>query len=242
MASIRCVRPVLTTSLPRSAPSCSMASARCSSAGSSSRSTARAALTWIAVGITSLLLCPMLTWSFGCTGVAGDAARQRGDHLVGVHVGAGARAGLEDVHRKLGVVMTRRRRPRQLPGWPQQRPRSSRPSSSFAPAAAHLTSPRRAMNARRHGAPADREILHRPLGLRAPQCLGRHPAARPCCLARPDNPARSCASSQLRCRKKNLFQLIERDRFNRALSMARTGMFRTRRGLRYDGAILTPSA
>ena len=32
--------------------------------------------------------------------------RQRGDHLVGVHVGAGPRSGLENVERKVSVVVT----------------------------------------------------------------------------------------------------------------------------------------
>jgi hypothetical protein len=39
------------------------------SAGSRCPAIASAALTWITVGITSLLLWLRLTWSFGCTGV-----------------------------------------------------------------------------------------------------------------------------------------------------------------------------
>ena len=66
MASIRCVRPVFTT--PATSRSrLRSTSARCSSAGVSSRRTVSAALTWMAVGIASLLLWHMLTWSLGCT-------------------------------------------------------------------------------------------------------------------------------------------------------------------------------
>ena len=55
----------------------------------------------------------MLTASFGWTGrlAAADAAVEPlvgdpGDHLVGVHVGRGAAAGLEDVEDELVVVLT----------------------------------------------------------------------------------------------------------------------------------------
>ena len=64
----------------------------------------------MAVGMVSLVLCPMLTWSLGCTGVVGaflPAKRdvgEVGDDLVGVHVVRGAGTGLEAVHDKLGVV------------------------------------------------------------------------------------------------------------------------------------------
>ena len=60
------MRPVFTT-----APTCpafvSMDAFRCSSAGSSRSCTCSAALTCSAVGIASLLDCPMFTWSLGCT-------------------------------------------------------------------------------------------------------------------------------------------------------------------------------
>ena len=45
----------------------------------------------------------MLTWSLACT-----PRRRAGDHLVGVHVRRGARAGLEHVDRELRVVLARR--------------------------------------------------------------------------------------------------------------------------------------
>ena len=41
---------------------------------------------------------------FGTDGFAGDLAASVGDHLVGVHVRGGARAGLKNVHRKVFVV------------------------------------------------------------------------------------------------------------------------------------------
>ena len=66
IASIRCVRPVLATFLSSRAR-CSSVFFRCASAGSSFSLVVSAALTWIAVGITSFDDCPLLTSSFGCT-------------------------------------------------------------------------------------------------------------------------------------------------------------------------------
>ena len=66
MASIRWVRPVLTTFFsPRALRS--MVLRRCLIAGSRSSATASWAETRMAVGMTSLELWPRLTWSFGCT-------------------------------------------------------------------------------------------------------------------------------------------------------------------------------
>ena len=39
---------------------------------------------------------------------AGTPAGKMGDHFVGVHVGGGSASGLEDVHHKLGVVVSAR--------------------------------------------------------------------------------------------------------------------------------------
>src|SRR5580698_10602177 len=66
MASIRCVRPVLTMPLTSTSLALST-STRWIRAGTSASRSASTALTCTAVGIASLLLCPMLTWSFGCT-------------------------------------------------------------------------------------------------------------------------------------------------------------------------------
>ncbi len=68
MASIRWVRPVLTI-LPRPRARLSMVLRRCLSAGSSDSIVSSWAETRMAVGITSLELCPRLTWSLGCTAV-----------------------------------------------------------------------------------------------------------------------------------------------------------------------------
>ena len=62
------------------------------------------AATWIEVGKVSLLDWLALTWSLGCASTP-RAGGERGEHLVHVHVGAGARAGLEDVDRELVVVL-----------------------------------------------------------------------------------------------------------------------------------------
>ena len=64
IASIRCVRPVLTV-LPSALPRLSMALRRCASAGNSVVRAATTAITRRLVGTTSLLLWPRLTWSFG---------------------------------------------------------------------------------------------------------------------------------------------------------------------------------
>ena len=71
----------------------------------------RAAATWMAVGMTSLLDCPMFTWSFGCTGSfepIGLPASLRAavrDDLVHVHVRARAGAGLENIDREMLVEL-----------------------------------------------------------------------------------------------------------------------------------------
>ena len=67
-ASMRWVRPALTTCAQSSARRRSVA-ARCSSAGITSVTSDSVAATWIVVGNTSLLLCEALTWSFGCTSI-----------------------------------------------------------------------------------------------------------------------------------------------------------------------------
>ena len=67
MASWRCVRPIFTTSSNCRALA-ARAWCRCSRAGTSDSLIATAALTCMAVGITSLELCSMFTWSLGWTG------------------------------------------------------------------------------------------------------------------------------------------------------------------------------
>jgi hypothetical protein len=68
----------------------------------------------MAVGKVSFDDWPRLTWSLGWTGrlLAALAAEQLGgavgDHLVGVHVGLGAGAGLPDDEREVVVELARR--------------------------------------------------------------------------------------------------------------------------------------
>ena len=96
------------------------------------------------------------------------------DHLVGVHVGLGAGAGLPDHQREvlgeLAVDHLLRRRARSA----SARRGSSTPSSRLTRAAARLTMPSARTSGRRHGLAADPEVLQAALGLRAPVAVGRH--------------------------------------------------------------------
>jgi hypothetical protein len=91
----------------------------------------------------------MLTWSLGC---APDRRREVRDHLVGVHVRGGARAGLEHVDRELVV---------ELAGGdavggggdPLGELGSSRPSSALTRAAAPLIRPSQRITGSRDGSP-----------------------------------------------------------------------------------------
>jgi len=65
-ASIRWVRPALTTSAQSAARRRNVV-ARCSRAGITSVATASVAARWMVVGKTSLDDCDAFTWSFGCT-------------------------------------------------------------------------------------------------------------------------------------------------------------------------------
>ena len=136
-------------------------------AGSSSRTRARAAATWIADGNVSLLDCEALTWSFGWTGRPSRSVARRGEHLVGVHVRRGAGTGLEDVDRELvgmptvgdlggrgrdglrDVVRDHAELGVDLRGRPLDRGQGGDQAGVDADA-------------------ADREVLHRPLRLRPP--------------------------------------------------------------------------
>ncbi len=104
VASIRWVRPDFT------APAQSFAffssdTARWSSAGTRSLMRAPVTATCTEVGNTSFDDCEAFTWSFGCTGRAELRRCERGQHLVHVHVRAGARPGLVGVDRELAVVV-----------------------------------------------------------------------------------------------------------------------------------------
>ena len=76
MASIRCVRPVLLMP-PRLSALRRITDASRSSAGSSCCRPASTVLTWIALGITSLLLWPKFTWSLGWTSTPEASVAER---------------------------------------------------------------------------------------------------------------------------------------------------------------------
>ena len=100
VASIRCVRPILTT------PANSFAFARLRPeppyGGIRSLATRLAAAICIAVGNVSFDDCDMLTSSFGWIGFLlprtppANSIARFGDHLVGVHIRLRAAAGLPD--------------------------------------------------------------------------------------------------------------------------------------------------
>ena len=101
------------------------------------------------------------------------AAGQRGDHLVGVHVGRGAGTGLVHVDGEMRVVFARGHRPcGVLHGLGDALGQQAQPGIDLGRGA--LDQPQRADEATRHRPAGDGEVLHRPLRLRTPQRIGRH--------------------------------------------------------------------
>ena len=96
-----------------------------------------------------------------------------GDHLVGVHVRRGARAGLIDVDREMRVVRAvgdfERGGADRLAGLLRQQ---AQPRIDLG--RGRLDQAQRTDEAARHRAAGNREILHGTLGLRAPQGVGGH--------------------------------------------------------------------
>ena len=149
------------------------------SAGISRWLTERAAATCIAVGKLSLDDWPWLTWSLGWTGdlpprgAGQDLVGAAGDHLIGVHVRLGARAGLPDDERELVVMHAARDLARRL--------LDRLGELGVEPAVARIDPRRRLLDEaqsvddldRHLLARAEREILDRALGLRAPIAIGR---------------------------------------------------------------------
>jgi hypothetical protein len=102
------------------------------------------------------------------------AGGQGGDHLVGVHVGRRARAGLEDVDRELVVVAA----VGDVRGGGHDRLGQivvDHPERRVDLRGRALDLGQRADVRGFQPAPGDREVLHRPLGLCPPQGGGRHP-------------------------------------------------------------------
>ena len=96
-----------------------------------------------------------------------------GDHLVGIHVGAGSAAGLKHVDGKLGVP----RAIGDLAGRALDRARQVRgqqPESRIHARGGNLDPPQGVEERRRQRLPRDGEILDRTLGLRAVPRFGRH--------------------------------------------------------------------
>ena len=106
----------------------------------------------------------------GETGIAAGEVR---DHLVGIHVAAGAGAGLEDVDREVRVVP---------PFGDFQRRLLDRRGAlgvervelEVGGRRGPLDQAERADEVARHAQAADRKVLDRALRLRAPQRVGRH--------------------------------------------------------------------
>ena len=96
-----------------------------------------------------------------------------GDHLVDVHVGLGAGAGLPDHQREMVVELAVDHLLRRLDDGAGARA-SSRPSAMVDLGGGALDDAERADERQRHALGADAEILERALGLRAPIAVGRH--------------------------------------------------------------------
>ena len=102
----------------------------------------------------------------GVYGPAQACAGQAGDHLVGVHVGAGARTGLEDIDGELRVMVAGLH----FGGGGHDGVGQVGRQASQVPVdagRAGLDQPQRGDERTGHGQTADGEVVHRPLGLGA---------------------------------------------------------------------------
>ncbi len=101
-------------------------------------------------------------------------AGQMGDHLVGIHVAAGARSGLEDVDREMVVVVAVGNLLRGLDdGGSNVVVQQAEPRVGLR--CGGLDQAQRADEGARQAQAADGKIIHGPLGLGAPQCVGGNP-------------------------------------------------------------------
>src|SRR4051812_27869962 len=106
-------------------------------------------------------------------GNAGIAAREVRDHLVGIHVGAGAGAGLEHVERELRIVPAFRHFERGLLDG-RGALGVETVEIEIRRRRGPLDQPERADELARHAQAADLEILERALRLCTPQRVGGH--------------------------------------------------------------------
>jgi hypothetical protein len=178
--------------------------------------------------------------------LAAGAGRERGDHLVGIHVRGGAGPGLVDIHREMRVMraagdITRRQRNGARQFWCQQAQRG------IDLRGCRLDQAQRADEVARHRPPGDREVLHRALGLRAPQRVGGHRNSPmlSCSMRVPSSPRSRllqwCAqhtppdAAPRRCRIGMSFQ-----RARSPMSDALTALSPARRPLRRQGRCVAP--
>ncbi len=96
-----------------------------------------------------------------------------GDHLVHIHVGLGARAGLPDLEREF-VVAPARRDFRRRGGDRLRERRRQQPELFVGQRRRLFDEAERVDDGARHALVADRKVLQRALRLRAPQPFGRH--------------------------------------------------------------------
>jgi hypothetical protein len=104
--------------------------------------------------------------------IAQHAGGEGRDHLIGVHVGAGAGAGLENVHGEMGHVIAGQQF---LAGGHDSfaLPFGNLLELKVGLGGSSFCQQQRADELARHAQLADREVVHRTLGLRAVQGLGR---------------------------------------------------------------------
>ena len=179
IASIRCVRPVLT--MP--ADSCSFAPQRVAPgarapAAACSRSSERGAHVDRGRESTSLLLWPMLTWSFGCTAVPRRRRRARAITSLAFMLVLVPEPVWNTSIGKCAVVLCRRPPRPRPPRSPRRRRHRAARAARWPRAAACLIRPARDEGARQRPA-ADRESSPRRAASARPTAHRRAPCSSP---------------------------------------------------------------
>ena len=146
-------------------------------------------------------------------------AREARDHLVRIHVGAGARAGLEHVDRKLRVVAPVGDFERRLLDRQRRASRRAQSSSRFVVAAAHLISPSARMKSR---------------GMRSP-LIGKFSTAR--CVCAPHSASAGTFSSPRLSRSMRNAVATSRDTSYAAGRMIHVPAEYVDRHVRYDSSM-----